>query len=152
VAFAAVNLGSFVEEGEGFAFKRAGGFAEFFGGVIGDGLAVEVGFGRFENGLDPLVDGVLCDFCEDGESFFGSEPGGGDGGVESDAHGFVGGGLFEEIGLVFDLMAVVAEDIDGGSADAVVLGGDEASEEDLIDLIKAPADPEGFEEEVFVAG
>ena len=62
VAFAGVDFGSFIEEGEGFAFEWSGGVAFFFGSVGVDFLAFEVRGGGFQDGLEPFVDGVLCDF------------------------------------------------------------------------------------------
>jgi hypothetical protein len=63
VAFAAVYFMAFLEEGEGFAFEGGSGGWDFFGGVAFDFLAFEVGGGGFEDGLDPVVDGMFGDFC-----------------------------------------------------------------------------------------
>jgi len=59
--------------------------------------------------------------------------------------------LGEEFSLIFELVAGVAEDIDRGGTDAVVFCFEEGFEEGAVDLVKAPGDPEGFEEILFVA-
>jgi len=125
VSFAAVNFGSFIEGDEVCSFEWTGGFAVFFVGFGGEFLPFEVGFGGGEDRLDPIVGGVFGDLGEDGESFFRSEPGSGDGGLKADPGGCVKGGFLEKLRLVGDLMAAVAEDVDGGGADAVVFGGEE---------------------------
>jgi len=71
--------------------------------------------------------------------------------VEAGAGRAVGGGLLEEVCLVLDLMSAVAEDIDDGGTHAVVFCYEKVFEENLIDLVEAPGDPEGFEEVVLVA-
>ena len=78
------------------------------------------------------------------------EPGGSGGGAEADAGGGISGGFFQEFRLVGEL-GLVAEDLDGGGADAGVFGGEEFLKEGFVDLVEAPSDPEGFEEMVFVA-
>ena len=125
VAFAAVNFMAFLEEGEGFAFEGAGGVRDFFGGVTIDFLTCEVGGGGFEDRFEPGVDGVLGDFCSNGEAFIGREPGGCDGSFESDAGGFVCCGLLEESRRICDLVAVVADDLNSGGPDAWVSGDEE---------------------------
>ena len=150
VAFATVNFRSLFEEDEGFAFERAGGFSEFFDGVSFDFLALEVGGGSFEDGLEPVVGGLAGDGFQDGKAFPWSEPGGGDSSFESDAGGFVSGGFLEEFGLVFDLVATVAEDVDGGGADAWVFCVEKVFEKGFIDIVETPSDPEDLEEMVLV--
>ena len=49
-------------------------------------------------------------------------------------------------------MTGVAEDLDGGGTDAGVFCAEEIFEKGLADLIETPGDPEGFEEDVLVAG
>jgi hypothetical protein len=63
---------------------------------------------------------------------------------------FIGGGFFEEGGVVLDAVPVVAEDADGGGAGVIVFGVEELAEEGFVGLIEAPCDPEGFDEVVFV--
>ena len=106
VALAGVNFVAFFEESEGVAFERRSGLCHFFAGFGLELLALELGFGGFEDGLEPFVDGVFFDLGKDGETFLRREPGGSDGGLEADARGFVCGKLLEHIGGVFDLIAV----------------------------------------------
>jgi hypothetical protein len=65
---------------------------------------------------------------------------------------FIGGGFFEEGGVVLDAVPVVAEDADGNGAGVIVFCVEELAEERFAGLIEAPCDPEGFDEVVFVIG
>ena len=84
---------------------------------------LKLGGGGIKDGLKPFVDGMFFDLGKDGEAFLRREPGGRDGGLEADARGFVRGGLFEEGGLV-GKVALIPENFDGGSADAVIISGE----------------------------
>ena len=150
MAFTGVNLGSFFEEGEGFAFERSGRLVEFFSDVSGDGFSFEVGLGGFEDRLDPGVDGFGGDGFQDGEAFFGIEPRGNDGGLEADAGRFVGGCFLKEFSSVGDLVAGVTEDFQGGGADTGVFCTEKIFEKGLADLVESPRDPERFEEGMLV--
>lgn len=85
VTFAAVNFRAFLVEGEGFAFERVGGWADFFDLIAFDFLPFEMGFGSRVDGFDPVVERLLGDSGEDWDAFFWGDPRGGDGGFQADA-------------------------------------------------------------------
>ena len=152
MVFAAVNFMALFEKGEGFTFKWRSGLGKFFGGVTFNLLAFEMSGGGFEDGYEPFVGRIFCDFFKDGKSLFWREPRGSDGGVKADAGGLVRSCPSEEFGLICDLVAVVAKGIDSGGADLGVFGFEKVGQEGFIELIEPPRDPEGFKKDVVVAG
>ena len=91
----------------------------------------------------------------DGDDFSAGgvvQPGGGDDGFEPDAAVGIGGGFFQQGGVIGDAMGVVAKDADRGGAGVVVLRVEQLAEQRLVHFIQTPGGPERFEQVVLVAG